>query len=111
MFVFYTPEDYEQFYGDPAQADPLTWREWLAMVVVGIILALAAGCDYQAAKATAEIIQRADEKKQELPPQVYFDNPLGSTWVLQAGNDAKGNQILNPRSRYSFAADLTKRTK
>ena len=39
----YTPEDYEEFYGDPAQADPLGWREWLAVVLVGIILALAAG--------------------------------------------------------------------
>jgi hypothetical protein len=36
----YTPEDYEEFYGDPAKADPLGWKEWLAVAAVGIILAL-----------------------------------------------------------------------
>lgn len=62
-------------------------------------------------KVSAEIQRRAEEKKQDLPPQVYFTHPLGTTWVLQAGNDSHGDPIVDPQRRHSMVGDLTERKK
>lgn len=49
-------------------------------------------------------------KTQPVQRERVIDNPLGTTWIEQSGNDAKGRH-MQPRRHYTFAADLTRERK
>lgn len=84
------------------------WKEDLSALVIVAIAGGAIGLiDQREPQIVAETTKAADEKKEAL----YLSHPLGTTWILQAGNDAKGDPIYNPKRRHSMAADLTGRTK
>lgn len=95
--------------------EDLAWTDWMLCILIGATIALAAGCDFQAAQATHESVMDSMAKKEHLPPQGRVNSqilsmPVGGTWIEQSGNDGFGNQ-MKPIRRYIKSADLTERKK
>lgn len=85
---------------------------FLILLIIGN-LALS-GCDLEAAQATHESVMNSQARKEQLPPEgrvnsYLLSQPVGTTWILQAGNDGLGRQIRNPQRRYTQSADFTER--
>ncbi len=78
----YTPDDYEALFGKEYQPKPWTLGRFMLLVVIlGLILASwgVAGCDFQAAQATAESIKTADEANAAVMG-------MPCAWVAQCSN-------------------------